>query len=81
MVIEHLKRLNYSFAPVNLYFWRTYEKQEIDLVEERGGKLHGREFKWSQPKLVSPPKDWISTYSNADYKVITRENYLETLIP
>jgi len=81
MVIEHLKHLNYSFTPVNLYFWRTYEKQEIDLVEERGGRLHGCEFKWSQPKHVSPPNDWISTYSNADYKVITRENYLETLIP
>ena len=81
MVIERLKRLNYSFTPVNLYFWRTYDQQEIDLVEEREGRLHGYEFKWSQIKPASPPRDWLSTYLNADYKVITKGNYQEILIP
>jgi len=26
---------------VNNFFWRTYDRQEIDWVEERGGKLYG----------------------------------------
>jgi predicted AAA+ superfamily ATPase len=81
MVIEYLKRLNYSFTPANFYFWRTYDQQEIDLVEEREGRLFGHEFKWSQTKSISPPKDWLSTYSNADYRVITKENYQEILLP
>ena len=34
----------------NNYFWRTYDQQEIDWVEERGGKLYGYEFKWSTKK-------------------------------
>ena len=81
MVIEHLKRLNYSFTPANLYFWRTYDQQEIDLVEEREGRLHGYEFKWSQTKPVSAPKDSLATYSSASYEVISRENYLDLLVP
>jgi hypothetical protein len=60
---------------------RGYDQQEIDLVEEREGRLFGHEFKWSQTKSISPPKDWLSTYSNADYRVITKENYQEILLP
>jgi GTPase SAR1 family protein len=41
----------------NVYFWRTYDQQEIDIVEERDGKLSGYEGKWSTKKSVSPPSD------------------------
>jgi predicted AAA+ superfamily ATPase len=75
MMVERLKVLGYSSTIANLYFWRTYDQQEVDLVEEREGRLHGYEFKWSQTKSVSPPKDWLNTYDNADFTVITPENY------
>jgi len=48
LVIERLKRQAYTFKLANLYFWRTYDQQEIDWVEEHGGKLDGFEFKWSE---------------------------------
>ena len=77
LMIERQKYFHYSGKRANRYFWRTYDRKEIDLVEERGGKLHGYEFKWNERKKTKPPKDWLGTYDNASYEVITRENYLE----
>lgn len=36
----------------NLYFWRTYEEKEIDLIEERNGKIFGFEFKMKSGKTA-----------------------------
>jgi hypothetical protein len=79
--IERLKWLIYSSIYTNLYFWRTYDQQEIDLVEEREGKLFGYKLKWSPKKSVVPPKNWLSSYGNAEYKVITPQNYQEFILP
>jgi len=79
--IERMKRRVYAPLYANVYFWRTYDQQEIDLVEEREGKLFGYECKWSSRKPVSPPKRWLSTYSNAEFTAITPDNYLEFVLP
>ncbi len=63
----------------NAYFWRTYDQQEIDLVEEREGKLFGYECKWSPRKVVSAPRSWLSSYADAEFSVTTPENYLDFL--
>jgi len=67
-----------QFGPgfkTNYYFWRTYDQQEVDLVEDRGGKLYGWEIKWSDKK-GKIPKAWKETYPQASWKLINRENYL-----
>jgi uncharacterized protein len=76
LFMERLKKQAYLFIFSNNYFWRTYDKKEIDLVEERAGKLFGFEFKWGD-KAKKAPKDWLETYSNAEYQVINKNNYLE----
>jgi predicted AAA+ superfamily ATPase len=73
--IERLKHRTYRSIYANLYFWRTYDQQEIDMVEERDGILHGYEAKWSAGKTVNAPKNWIGGYSDAKFEVITPENY------
>ena len=75
--IERMKKRAYTSIYANIYFWRTYDQQEIDLVEEREGVLQGYEAKWSSKKGSRPPRGWLKTYSNAVYKVITPENYLD----
>lgn len=60
----------------NNYFWRTYDCQEIDFVEEREGKLFGYEFRYSSKKKVKPPKAWVHAYPRAEYHVITKDNFL-----
>lgn len=79
-IMERLKFIEYNNIPVSTYFWRTYDGQEIDLVEEREGKLFGFEFKWSENKIPKAPNDWIKSYNNSEYKIINRENYLDLII-
>ena len=76
LFMERLKRQSCKKIRSNIYFWRTYDQQEIDLVEEREGKLFGFEFKWGK-KIRKAPKIWLKTYANAEYEVINQENYLE----
>lgn len=76
IVMERIKHLSRTRRQANFYFWRTYTKEELDWVEETGGHLHGYEFKWNKPK-VAPPRGWLETYPEADFRVIHPENYLE----
>lgn len=64
-------------SKTNFYFWRTYDKQEVDLVEEVGGKLLGWEIKWGQ-KVSKVPRAWTD-YGNSSWQIINRENYLDHL--
>ena len=51
MVMERIKKQQYNKIFSNNYFWRTYDKKEVDFVEERDGKLFGYEFKWNPRKV------------------------------
>jgi len=75
---ERIKILSYSGVICNRYFWRTYDKQEIDLIEEREGKLFAYEFKWKADKAVVPAA-WESAYPDAPYEVITSQNFMDWL--
>ena len=79
--IERLKYRKYSSIYANIYFWRTYEGQEIDLVEEREDNLHGYEFKWSTLKSVQPPKNWTSAYPKSQFTVIKPDKYQNFIFP
>jgi len=75
--MERLKRNEYKKIGANIYFWRTYDQKEIDLIEEREGKLFGYEFKYNEKKKTNAPVGWLDTYSNAEFRVINRNNYLD----
>ncbi|MFH1540652.1 MAG: ATP-binding protein [Elusimicrobiota bacterium] len=77
-ISERIKKLNYKNVRCNKYFWRTYDKKEIDLVEERGGRLYGFECKW-KAQNVKPPKDFIETYKNSKFAVINQDNYCDII--
>jgi hypothetical protein len=64
-----------------MFFWRTYDQQEIDLVEERDGRLFGYECKWSPKKPLAAPRKWIESYPEAEFKVINPMNYQSLLLP
>lgn len=77
-VVEKIKSATNFDRPANFYFWRTYDQKEIDLIEERSGKLIGYECKLSVKKINSP-RDWLATYTNAEFKVVNKENFSEYL--
>lgn len=76
---ERLKKLSYENISGYTYFWRTYDGKEIDLVEERDGKLFGYEIKWGKSS-GSAPREWKEAYGSAEYSIITRENYLDFIV-
>lgn len=76
IISERLKFQSYSKMLVYNYFWRTYDQQEIDWIEDRGGKLHAYEFKWNPKKKAKQPVAWKSTYTNSVFEVIHSDNYL-----
>ena len=78
MVMERLKKQEYERLFSNNYFWRTYNQQEIDLIEDRGGKLYAHEFKYGKAKAKAP-KSWITAYPDSEFHVITPDNFLEFL--
>lgn len=78
IISERLKYQEYRRISSNNYFWRTYEQQEIDWVEERDGSLFGYEFKWKEEK-VKIPTQWKSAYPDASFELININNFSEWL--
>lgn len=74
--IERLKKRSYTNIFANVYFWRTWDQKEIDIVEEREGKLFGYECKWSKGK-TKVPKDWVESYPEASFEIVNKGNYLD----
>lgn len=79
MVSERIKFQNYNHMLVYNYFWRTYDQQEIDWIEDRGGQLFGYEFKWNSRKKVKAPGGWSKAYPDAKFMVVNPDNYSEWL--
>lgn len=73
LMMERMKSQAYRAMPVNRYFWRTWQAQEIDLVEEREGRLFAYEFKWTG--RGREPKSFREAYPEASFEVVDRENY------
>lgn len=79
LVNERLKRNAYKKHFVTSHFWRIYSGSEIDYIEEGGGQLQGYEFKWKAGK-ARKPLVWEETYSEADWHLINRDNWLDFIL-
>lgn len=78
LIMERVKKRSYQNIHGYSYFWRTYGQKEIDLIEEREGKIFPYEFKWSSKGKVLPPKEWAAAYPQAEKLLtVTPDNYLE----
>ena len=76
MLSERLKFQHYNGLLANNFFWRTYDQQEIDWVEERQGKLFGYEMKWGKI-TAKVPVAWKNAYPESEFKVIHPGNFRE----
>lgn len=76
---ERIKYNTYKHHLVNSYFWRTYDQQEIDLVEEQNAVLSAYEFKWKEEK-VKVPVAFAKAYPGVPFSVIHSKNYLGFII-
>ncbi len=77
--IERLKKQHYHEITTNNYFWRTWNGEEIDLIEEREGKLFAFECKWANKKIKAP-KSWQQNYPDSTYQIIHPDNYQKYIL-
>lgn len=76
---ERMKRKHNNLSNINLYFWRTYDQQEIDLIEEDGEIITAYEIK-SGKKNPKIPKAFANAYPEAAYNIVNKDvfwNYVE----
>ena len=74
---ERIKYQNYTQKTVSNFFWRTYDQQELDWLEEKNGNLNGFEFKWNENRKTKIPTAFAKAYPEATFEVISKQNYLE----
>jgi predicted AAA+ superfamily ATPase len=74
LVSERKKYNHYNRRYVNMYFWRTHDQNEIDLLEESDGEFDAFEFKWGRSKSTAAFRLFGANYPLRSEQVITKEN-------
>ncbi len=78
IISERLKWNQYNMFDTAMYFWRTYDQQEIDLVEKNKSQLEVFEIKWNKTKSKIP-KAWQNNYPDSTFNTITKSNFTNWL--
>jgi len=76
LLSERIKQNTNLSKDKSFYFWRTYDGQEIDLIEQSAGRLQAFEFKWGN-KVTKAPHAFKESYTTAKFTVINQNNYLK----
>ena len=75
MISERIKAQNYNKWHGRNYFWRTYQQQEIDWIEEIDSRFSASEFKWNDKKKnKSFAKTFIENYAIKTTLVVSPSN-------
>lgn len=74
LIAERIKHHSYHQTPAAYYFWRNIQQQEVDFVEDRGGKIFAYEFKWNSRGKLKFPTTFLRDY-NAKAQVIDQTNF------
>jgi len=82
LMVERRKANQIAGHRVNAYFWRTYDRKEIDYIEEYAGKLSGYEFKWGGGGLRKATRaEFLRAYPEAELMTVNQENFETFLSP
>lgn len=77
IMVERLKKNQFEQKYVRSYYWRSRDKQEVDLVEESGGDFEAFECKWSKKPKVSA--GFSAAYPDISVTGITKDNYWDLI--
>lgn len=77
VISERVKFQMNNGKDVKYFFWRTTQRQEIDLIEEDESGLSAYEIKWNKHAKTHIPLTFKSNYPEADIHIISRENVEE----
>lgn len=71
---ERMKYNHYQGNPPESYFWRTYDQQEIDLVEVHNRQIAAFECKWKEGPAKAPIA-FAKAYPDAVFNIAHPGNY------
>ncbi len=77
---ERMKQNHYVQNFSKNYFWRTFQQQEIDMVEVRNNNVSVFEIKWNPMRKVKISDSFIESYKPEIIDTITPKNYLDFLL-
>lgn len=77
-ILERRKYNSNNMRFSNTYFWRAYDRAEIDYLEEINGRLIAFEFKWRDNR-PRPPRSFFEVYPDTPYHLVNRYNLLDFL--
>jgi len=78
VISEKIKKSNNNREFSNFYFWRTYDQQEVNLIEDSKGKITAYECKWKKD-IKKVPSDWKKTYPQSKFNLVNKDNVFEFL--
>ncbi len=74
-VLERLKTHSLHSLQRNIFFWRTYDQAEIDLIEEYDGALDIFEFKYKIKRKTRFPKSFMEAYEVRKATLIDKDRF------
>lgn len=77
IINELIKQNEYQEKFEKMYFWRTHEQQEIDVIVEKNGQLKTFEIKWNPKAKARLSQTFAKQYPNHTFEIIHSENFFE----
>lgn len=74
MIADRVKRERNKKQPANLFFWRTYDQKEIDLIVEKNDQLEAVEFKWATQKSTKILHSFRVAYPGTNTRIVAADN-------
>ena len=80
IVAERMKFIRTNALNYKLFFWRTTQQQEIDLIEIRPDKMLAVEIKFNARRKPRLSKTFAQTYPQAKFRVVNPQNFFDYLL-
>ena len=80
--ISERRKYIMAYTPeTRMFFWRTQQRQEVDLIEETASGLSAYKVKWNPAKLnKAMSKTFLSAYPQAECYGVSPQNYISHFI-
>ncbi len=72
---EIIKKSEYNNEQAQFYFWRTYDRAEIDLIKIKNTRVYAYEFKWNPNNKFKFAKSFLEAYKPKEKLKIDKSNF------
>ena len=77
MMSERMKLRANTGGYAQMYFWRTHQQKEVDLIELADGRMTAFEFKWNGKRKAKLLEQFKTSYPDTTFHVVTPDNFTD----